>query len=176
MTSLDELAALVRQKNAVDGAIAALVGRPALIGHVGEFIAACVFGIDLHHAASKTGSDGHFNSGQLVGRSVNVKWYGKHEGLLDLALKATPHFYLVLTGPKSGAVSSRGGTRPWLIHYAFLFEAQALHRSLEARGVKLGAATSVVASLWDAAELYPTQSCRTLQLSAAQRDALALFR
>jgi len=86
MPDLEELAHLLRQKNDVDGAIARLVGRPALIGHVGEFIAAHVFRIKLHGSATNTGSDGHFVSGELAGRSVNVKWYGKHEGIFDIAL------------------------------------------------------------------------------------------
>jgi len=33
---LRELAALIRRRNAVDGEIAEAVGRPALIGNVGE--------------------------------------------------------------------------------------------------------------------------------------------
>jgi len=175
MSDLGRLAELLRQKNDIDGAIAAIIGRPALIGHVGEFIAASVFGISLHLAATNVGCDGRFHAGSLAGRSVNVKWYGKHEGLLDLSLKSPPDFYLVLAGPRSGAVSSRGGTRPWLIRHVFLFEAKALHQALAARGVKLGTATSVAATLWQAAEVYPTARNATLRTTTAQREARALF-
>lgn len=175
MENLDALARLIRQKNAVDAQIASHLGRPAHIGHAGEFIAAQIFDILLHDSATTAGSDGHFRSGPLAGRSVNVKWYGKHEGLLDLALKSPPDLYLVLAGPKAAAISSRGTTRPWVVRHAFLFDARALHALLEARGVKLGTATSVAAAVWDAAEIYPASSNQLLALTAPQTDALSLF-
>lgn len=176
MHDLGALAGLIRQKNTADAAIAALVGRPALIGHVGEFIAAVIFDIELHATATKAGSDGYFRSGTLASRSVNIKWYGKHESLLDVALKLTPDFYLVLTGPRAAAVSSRGGTRPWLIHHVFLFESEPFHRKLEARGVKMGVATSVTASAWEEAEVYPSQKNPLLRLTESQSKQLELFR
>ncbi len=175
MKDLGELARIIHQKNQVEDAIAKQIGRPALNGHVGEYIAARIFEIALHESAARAGSDGHFAAGSLSGRSVNVKWYGKHEGLLDISLKSTPEFYLVLTGPKAAASGSRGGTRPWLIRYVFLFEAAALHRSLAARGVKLGTAASVTAATWSAAEVYPAANAQLLPLRADQREALALF-
>jgi hypothetical protein len=170
-----DLARLVQQKNQLEADIAKIVGRPALIGHVGEFIAARIFGIALHQSATNAGSDGHFASGDLKGRTVNVKWYGKHEGLLDISLKATPDFYLVLTGPKGAAASSRGGTRPWLIRHVFLFESSALHRSLATRGVKVGTATSVTLAEWSASEIYPTNNAKRLAPQAGQLEALRLF-
>ena len=176
MPDLPALAELIRQKNAVELQIAALVGRPALTGHVGEYIAAAVFDIELHTAATRAGSDGFFKSGTLKGRSVNIKWYGKHEGLLDISLKSPPECYLVITGPRAAPVTSRGGTRPWLIHSVFVFEADALHNMLLSRRVKLGTATSVVGALWEAAEVYPSSSNALLRLTPTQSSALALFR
>ena len=51
-------------------------------------------------------------SGQVCS-SVNVKWYLKREGVLDTTESAILDYYLVLAGPPSGAVSSKGTTRPW---------------------------------------------------------------
>jgi hypothetical protein len=95
-----DLAELVRRKNAVDAAIAAIVGRPALMSHVGEYVASQVFGIALEASASGRWIDGHFADGPLRGRSVNVKWYGQRDGVLDLHPSGGPDFYLVMTGPK----------------------------------------------------------------------------
>ena len=44
-----------------------IVGRPALIGHVGEYIASRVFGIALEHSAANKGYDGRFTDGPLAG-------------------------------------------------------------------------------------------------------------
>src|SRR5437763_303104 len=98
-TDLQQLAALVKERNAVDDQIAALIGRPAERGHTGEYLAAAIFGITLHESAVYKGSDGRFAAGPLAGRSVNVKWYGTQQGLLDLHLEGAPDDYLVLTGP-----------------------------------------------------------------------------
>jgi hypothetical protein len=46
-------------KNAVDSAIAAIVGRPSLMGHVGEYIASQVFDIAMEASASASWIDGH---------------------------------------------------------------------------------------------------------------------
>lgn len=86
--------------------------RPALIGHVGEYIAARVFDIQVHPSASHRGSDGLFRTGPLAGRSVNVKWYAQDGSVLDVLEEHGPDFYLVLTGPRGTA--SRG-PRPWRI-------------------------------------------------------------
>lgn len=115
---LRELVSLLVQRNRIDEAIARLVGRPATPGHIGEFIAAAIFGIQLFESATNRGADGVFTTGPLQGRTVNVKLYGKQEGMLAVRADAIPDYYLVLTGPKSGAVSSRGQTRPMVIQYA----------------------------------------------------------
>lgn len=126
MNDLPRLAELVRTRNAVDAEIAAVVGRPALIGHVGEYIAANIFGIELEGSAARKAIDGRFASGPLSGATVNIKWYAKQEGLLDLTPDSLPDYYLVLAGPRQPAASSRGTHRPWLIQSVFLFDANDL--------------------------------------------------
>lgn len=178
MDALPELAALVRRKNAIDDAIAALVQRPAQVGHVGEYIASRVFDITLERSATHKDSDGRFQSGPLQGCTVNIKWYLKREGLLDLSAYVAPdHYYLVMTGPKAAPVASIGATRPWVIDYVFLFNAAALCHALTSKPkpVKIGVATSVTKDLWAAAEIYPHASCPWLTVSGDQRARLALF-
>jgi hypothetical protein len=175
MKEIARLAELIRTRNAVDGEIAALTGRPALIGHVGEYIAARVFRIALAESAAQKGIDGHFVDGPLARASVNIKWYGKHEGILDMTPDFLPEYYLVLTGPRATSMSSRWGTRPWLIDFVFLFDAPNLLAQLRSRRVKIGIATSVAREFWHAAEVYPTPTNRQLILTDEQRNALALF-
>lgn len=153
-----------------------MVGRPALIGHIGEHIAAEIFGIVLEHSATAKAIDGYFEAEPLKGKSVNIKWYARLEGLLDVTPQALPDYYLVLAGPRQAAISSRGMHRSWAIEHVFLFDAPALLEALNLRGVKVGIATSVTRLLWDEAEVFPTQRNGRLILSEAQRDALRLFR
>ncbi len=175
ISRLRDLAAAIRRRNVVAEQVASLVGRPALIGHVGEFIASRVFGIELEESASAKGIDGHFQGGPLAGMSVNVKWSTKHDGLLNVNPEALPDYYLVLAGPRTPAVSSRGSVRPWVIESVFLFDASSLVARLRQRGVKVGVATSVVRALWDEAEVDPVSRNPALTLADAQREALALF-
>ena len=65
-----------------------------------------------------------------------------------------------MTGPKAQVMSSRGGIRPWLIHHVYLFDAPRLVVELRRRGLKIGVATSVRQSYWQAAEIYPAQRNR----------------
>jgi len=176
MSDLRQLAELVVARNKIAADIAVLIGRPAQLGHVGEYIAAQVFEIALESSAAHKGSDGRFLRGPLAGRSVNVKWSTKHDGLLDINPEALPDYYLALRGPKSGAVSSRGATHPWIITSVFVFDAQKLVEQLRERGIKPGIATSVAQLFWQAAEIYPTQHSQALILSDEQRALLALFR
>ncbi len=87
---LARVAALQRERNAIDAELARLIGRPMTSGHLGEWIAARVFDIELEASAVAAGIDGRFRSDPLQGRTVN-------------------------TGPPSPAVSSRDTTRPWCI-------------------------------------------------------------
>jgi len=146
-----------------------------LFGNVGEFIASRIFDVKLEHSATAKGIDGRFASGALAGKTVNIKWYAKHEGLLDIRPDALPDYYLVLAGPRTAAASSRGSVRPWLIDAVYVFRAAVLLQSLKQRGVKIGVATSVIRKLWDQAEVYPTPTNRQLVLTNEQREMLALF-
>jgi hypothetical protein len=71
--SLARAAALLRERNAIDAELAKLTGRPMTSGHLGEWIAAQVFDIELEPSAAAAGIDGRFRSGALHGRTVNIK-------------------------------------------------------------------------------------------------------
>lgn len=172
---LERLAELIWIKNAADGDIATLIGRPCQIGHAGEWIASRIFDIALHESAATAASDGVFRSGALAGRSVNVKWYGLEESALDVHAGAGPDIYLVMTGPRSGAATSRGGIRPWVIASVYLFEHGPLVADLLERGRKIGVATSVRRILWEAAEIFPSDRSPLMRLSEQQRAWLARF-
>lgn len=167
---LHRLAELIRSRNGIDAEIAAVVGRPALAGHIGEFIAAAVFDIELHPSATHTGSDGVFRSGPLAGRTVNVKLYGYQEGILDVKAADPPAHYLVLTGEIRTAGSSRSGRRPLTIRHVYLFD----HAALIAVGVRPGTAASVRKSLWEAAEIWPRRGT-LLEVSDEAARSLAQF-
>ena len=172
--NLKALAELLVERNRIDGAIAALIERPAERGHIGEIIAARIFNIKLCDSATHSSIDGHFMEGLLAGRSVNIKLYGKQESLLDLRADNAADFYLVLTGPKAAAVSSRGHSRPLQVDHVYLFDGPALIQILRHRAVKIGVATSVQSHLWDAAEIYPKENS-TYPLTERQRQELSLF-
>lgn len=112
---LSETARLLHERNRIDARIAEIIGRPMTSGHLGEWIASEVFGIELEHSASAKSLDGRFRAGPLHGKTVNVKWYLKREGILDMTDADTLDYYLVMTGPSSAAASSAGSTRPWCI-------------------------------------------------------------
>jgi hypothetical protein len=175
MDDLRKLADLIRQRNDLEVEITRIIQRPAQVGHIGEFIAAKVFGIDLAYSATGKGSDGRFEEGPLKGRTVNVKWYAKRADVLDIEPRFVPDFYLVLTGPHESAVSSRGTTRPWLITSVFLFDGPRLVDEIAKAGVKIGIGASVRTHLWDAAELWPNQRNAVLLLTDEQRRMLSLF-
>lgn len=172
---LKRLADLIRRYNAIGDVIAGVIGRPAERGHVGTYIAAHIFNITLERSARKRGLDGRFMAGALAGHTVNVKWYGKQEGVLDLHARGVPDYYLALTGPAGSAASSRGGTRPWVIQSVYLFDARRLLEDLRARGIKIRTGSSVRQALWKAAEVYPEPRNATLVLTQEQHDLLALF-
>ena len=173
--SLAQAAALLRERNAIDGELARLIQRPMTSGHLGEWTAAQVFDIELEASAVAAGIDGHFRSGPLRGRTVNVKWYLKREGLLDTTESGALDYYLVLTGPPSAAVSSRGATRPWCIQAVFLFDARQLRSEQIIRGVKRGVASSVIKQQWTAAEIYPSPGNNQLTVTPQQAGQLKLF-
>lgn len=168
------IAQLLRERNAIDKAIAAITHRPMTSGHLGEWIAAQIFDIQLERSAVAAGIDGIFRSGPLQGRTVNIKWYLKREGPLDTSESGRLDYYLVLTGPPSAAASSRGATRPWRIDAVFLFGARQLRAEQIERGVKRGIASSVAKRQWAAAEIYPAANS-VLPISSRQAGLLQLF-
>jgi len=80
MKDLEQLSKVIRLKNVAYDEIAGIIGRPALIGHTGEYVAAKVFNIELEQNAAHKAIDGHFTDGFLDGKTVNIKWYAKQEG------------------------------------------------------------------------------------------------
>jgi len=174
-SALSRLATILRLRNELDEQIAELIQRPALPGHIGEFIASKVFDIELHSSAAHKGSDGIFRSGPLRSKTVNIKLYGKQDGLLDMRTDAIPDYYLILAGSKSIATTSKGTSRPVTIDAVFMFDGLALRERLTARGSKVGTATSVRKSEWLAAKVWPKAECKLMTLSQEQASSLALF-
>jgi hypothetical protein len=174
LNELTDLADLLAQRNALDARIGAIIGRPALVGHIGEWIASKVFDIQLEDSAVAKAIDGRFRSGPLAGKTVNVKFYGKREGLLDTNSDHTLDYYLVLCGPKATTLTSKGGTRPLRITHVYLFDAAQIRTDQRARGTKSGVASSIRSALWTEAEIYPRVH-PVLELDAEQCRALALF-
>jgi hypothetical protein len=70
--SLARAAALLRERNAIDAELAGLMHQPMTSGHLGEWIAAQIFDIELESSAAAAGIDGHFRSGLLQDCSVNI--------------------------------------------------------------------------------------------------------
>ena len=174
-TDLYKLADLLSQMNSIGERVSAITQRPATIGHAGEYIASQVFDIELEESAVAKGIDGRFRSGQLAGRTVNVKWYGKLEYMLDINPKALPDFFLVMTGPKAREPVSKGSIRPWLIEFVFLINAAELMIELEVRGVKIGVATSVRKHEWQVAEIYPNKRSMVYRMTDKQMGMLSAF-
>lgn len=86
MSELEKLADLISERNRISKTISKLIGRPALPRHIGEYIASKIFNIELEEFATSKGIDGRFTEGPLKGKTVNIKLYGKREGLLDISL------------------------------------------------------------------------------------------
>jgi hypothetical protein len=171
---VERIAELLRARNAVDTLIADVTNRPVTSGHLGEWLAFRIFGLAPAVHAAVAGLDGTFSGGPLDGRTVNVKWYLKRDGLLDITDTA-PDYYLVMTGPMAPAVTSKGTTRPWCIDEVFLFETERLTAELRDRGVAIGPATSLRAVQWAAAQLYPDANNPALALDERQQGLLRLF-
>ena len=173
--ALEKLADLLSEMNAIGEKVSAITQRPASRGHTGEYIAAEIFDIELEESANAKGFDGRFRSGNLAGRTVNVKWYGKLEYMLDINPDALPDFFLVMTGPKALEMTSKGGVRPWLIDYVFLFNAAELMIELNARGVKIGIATSVQKHEFQAAEIFPNKRSMVYRMTDDQMGKVMGF-
>lgn len=72
-------------------------------------------------------------------------------------------------------MTSRGGTRPWCIANAYLFDAPELRADQLARGIKAGVASSVRAALWTTAEIYPNPTHPIFRITPEQASALGHF-
>ena len=176
MCDLAELAKLCQHRNAVDAQISAIIGRPALTEHAGEYIACVIFDIAPHASATNKGSDGVFKQHALMNKRVNIKFYPKRENILDInTTDSPPDYYLVLAGPKSAAASSKGATRPWIIASVHLFAHDRIVRLLRSKGLRIGKPSSVSEQHWRDAEIYPASQPGLLPVSEAQRKSLALF-
>ncbi len=173
---IKRIAELLRERNALDAEIGAIMHRPMTSGHLGEWIASHVFDIELEPSAVAAAIDGRFRSGPLQGRTVNIKWYLKREGVLDMSESDELDYYLVLAGPPSAAASSRGAIRPWCIEAVFLFDARQLRAEQIERGAKQGIASSVLKRQWAAAEIYPATGNPLLTVTSGQAALLTLFR
>lgn len=172
--SLAQFASLLRERNTIDAELSRLIGRPAYSGHLGEFIAASIFEIKLHQSAVTPTSDGIFNSGTLTGRSVNIKYYARQQGIPDLLTRkersSFPDDFLVLTGPVQNRATSKGTSLTWCITAVYLFDAEALVCVQRRRGVNLGVASSVPIQHWQEAMIYPEQRNDRLRLTDTQRS------
>jgi hypothetical protein len=175
MNELFELSNLIKRHNEIDNEISALIGRPAHLGHTGEFIASKIFDVSLTESASQKSIDGHFHSGPLRDQTVNIKWFTSHDRLLNLCKDNQPDFYLVLTGCYHSPGSSKGKSRPWEIINVYLFESRPLVTTLKKAGVKIGTATSIRKYIWEAAEIFPKPTNQLLVVSQEQRELLSLF-
>ena len=177
--NLLHLAYFLRQRAAIDDQIAELIGRPAHAGHIGEFIAANIFEIELHQSAVNRASDGMFSSGELEGQSVNIKLYSRSDSILDVMSSAGladhPDFYLVMTGKKGSGRSSKGEKASISVESIYLFRSSDLIPRLIERNVKMGVATSVRSSDWNEAMIYPEANNPLLTLTEHQRSLVRLF-
>ena len=180
MDELSKLALLLSKRNFIDEEIGAIIGRPASTGHIGEYIAAEIFNIELLESATEKGIDGLFKSGSpLENSSVNVKFYLLRHNSINISAEAPPpDYYLVLRGPTPKKESSRGSVYPLGISSIHLFHSKTLIGELTGK-VKVGMGssknTSVAAKYWDEAELYPSAKRTDLVLCKEQIEKLDLF-
>ena len=177
MSNLKQLSSLLVRRNAIDEKITALIGRPAIRGHVGEWIAQEIFKVKA----------GKIRESEGLRRPVYRRSAGRTDGECEVVRQARgaarhqssqrPGQYLVLTGPKAEATTSKGQTRPLVITEVFLFDASALVEQFKVQKRRLGVAASVRQHEWKTARVYPKAAPGArLTLTDAQREALKLFR
>lgn len=160
---------LIKQRNEVEVAGSKIIGRPFIIGHIGEYIASEIFDIKLNESASAKGHDGYFNNGPLKGCSVNIKYYSRKGRLLDLCKVEGPDFYLVLMGS-----SDKKEIAPWDIESVYLFDTKWLLEKLEGK-VKIGVASSVRKEYWNSTMIYPVNVNKRIILSKDEIEKLELL-
>ena len=176
MNNLPRLAELLKARNTVESNMANLIRHPVNIGSIGDYIASTIFGITHEESTTHKIIYDRFSYGSLSGHTVDVQWHTRREGDLNLKTDTPLDYYLVMTGPKAGVNTTRSLVNPWVIESVYLFDTKELLTALHERRVQIGSQTSVIAELWDRAEIYPTQRNKRLILSEEQRNLLALFR
>jgi hypothetical protein len=175
LDSVTAVARLVRERNELDGEIARIINRPAVAGHLGEWLASQLFDIDLEPPDSAEAFDGRFASGPLATRTVNIEWISKRDEDLDVTSSRPVDFHLVFTGPKALALTTKGIARPVRIDACFLFDARGREAQEATGGATSGAASSVLAEEWDAAEIFPRPNNPLLPIDPEAHGVLALF-
>jgi hypothetical protein len=175
LDSVTAVARLVRERNELEGEITRIINRPAVPGHLGEWLASQLFDIDLESPDSAEAFDGRFASGPLATRTVNIEWIGKRDEDLDLTSSRPVDFHLVFTGPKALALTTKGIARPLRINGCYLFDARGREARPDARGATPGAGSSVLAQEWDAAEIFPRPNNPLLPIGPETHGVLGLF-
>ncbi len=175
MSNLPRLAELLHARNTVESNIANLLGRSANLSTVGDYIAATIFNITLISSIQNGEFTGIFANQSLRGKTVDVQWYPRREGFLNVHAESTPDYYLVLVGPKQESSTARALVNPWLISSIHLFSTHELLIALRERGVQIGSHTSVINQLWERAEIFPVQHNSSLILTEEQRALIQLF-
>lgn len=175
MSNLSHLAELVRARNAVESNIANLLGSAVNLDTVGEFIAANVCGIRLIPSVQHNEFAGIFTNAALMGKTVDIRWYTRREGFLNVHTDPTPDYTLVLAGPKLDQNEARALVNPWIITSVYLFHTQELLHTLRTRSVRVGPRVSVNSQLWEQAEIFPTPRNHLFVLTTEQHQLLQLF-
>jgi hypothetical protein len=82
--SLARVAALLRERNAIDAELAGLIQRPMTSGYLGDWIAAQVFGIELEASAVAAGIDGRTQASPF-GAATRDEWSLAALGVANIA-------------------------------------------------------------------------------------------
>ena len=109
--SLAQAAALLRERNAIDVELAGLIHRLMTSGHLGGGLPRRSLTSNSEHQLLRQALMAVSRSGPLSGRTVNIKWSLKREGLLDMTESVALDYYLVLTGPPSPYRRQMGAVR-----------------------------------------------------------------
>lgn len=161
---------LIKQRNIIEQESSKILGRPFIIGHVGEYIASQIFDITLNTSASAKSHDGYFNRGAIKGSTVNIKYYSRKSSILDLCKDENPDYYLVLMGS-----SDKKEFAPWDIESVYLFDSKDLVKEIEGK-VKMGIATSIRKELWNAAMVYPNNINKKIVINNESLEMLRLLK
>lgn len=169
MENLILLSNLIRERNRIEKEVFKITNQSFEIGKIGEFIASEIFNIELNQSFNQAGNDGYFKSGNLKGKRVNIKFYSKFDGKLDMGIEYSPDYYLVLAGS-----SKKEKISPWNIESIYLFNSIELRNELTGK-VKIGTATSVKKVHWEKAMVYPDGKSTELVVDEKIREKIKLF-